>query len=661
MAQNIPRQSKSPSQFVDGSGGQVVQTTATSRNSSIPPQQHHTMQQQPQQPSHMATPQLPILHTSSSSNVAPSHLNVISPLPYESIVNPLLAQHIPSAHHEQQPIQADSVNRASHIHSTQAMDVKHQYPSTPGGDVSFQNQQNKMNINSIVVPKEGGSVVQPVSQQGVAPVYQQPMVKNEPLSAPVQSHQPHFQLQNEAKEFHQTSQARGVGMEQAQMTQQHPNMHQMALNTNPNIMPQQNIAMMNLQQHVSGAQQTQQLQDKKGAQVINTMAQAQPNSIPTNVTNASMIMPQQPNNQDPHMQPVRMIPSNSGQQLQGERVPTKVYVPNQSSSGTVMEAHLIQQSMKQVQQPSVNTSRNESQLQQQTSVQMQSGIGNYTSIDPTQSIRQMQNQTSGQQLQQSNQNIQYMQQPIQTMPSQQVQQPHQQQQATIVQQQQILQTGSQASKQPSNVVPAHGVQTHIQFPHQQTVVLQNFQPTNLPTPTQDQQSQIPQRVDPATTHSKPQQYAPSGSQPVGVSNLPQNQLHIQPAAGSVPVKQPLVGATVAQNSSQQSANNTLPPSRAEPNMANYGIKHVAGGNTSQTTPQQFSGGATQIEKINLVNAQQITVSGATFLPTNEHNPTAITEPRRDNVGEQLMNRLEQISRNQGNLQNLPGEGVEGER
>ena len=61
VAQNIPRQSKSPSQFVDGSGGQVVQTTATSRNSSIPPQQHHTMQQ-PQQPSHMATPQLPILH-----------------------------------------------------------------------------------------------------------------------------------------------------------------------------------------------------------------------------------------------------------------------------------------------------------------------------------------------------------------------------------------------------------------------------------------------------------------------------------------------------------------------------------------------------------------------------------------------------------------------
>ena len=93
----------------------------------------------------------------------------------------------------------------------------------------------------------------------------------------------------------------------------------------------------------------------------------------------------------------------------------------------------------------------------------------------------------------------------------------------------------------------------------------------------------------------------------------------------------------------------MPPSRADPNMAVYGITAVTGGNASQATHQQFSGGASQIEKINLVNAQQITVTGAPYVPSNELNSMATTEPRKDNVGEQLMNRLEQISKNQSAL------------
>ena len=660
MAQSIPRQLKSPSQFVDASGGQLVQTAATSRNTSIPPQQHQTMQQQPH--SHMAPPQLPILHTSSSSSVAPSQLNVISPLPYESIVNPLIAQQIPNAHHEQQTIQADSMNRASHIHSTQAMDMKQQYPSHPGGDVSFQNQQNKTNISSTVVPKDTASNIQhSVSHQGGAPAYQQPMVKNEPVTAPVQSHQPHFPIQNEAKEFHQMPQARNLAMEQQQMAQQQPNLQRMSQNTNPNIIPQQNVAMANLQQRPNVAQQQHQFTEQNNAQVPNTMAQAQPNSIPINVTNASISMPQQLSNPDQHAQSVRMIPNTSTQQFVGERVPVKAYVPNQSSSGIIVDAHnshLIQQNMKPVHQP---TSSNEVQMQQQASIQMQAGIQNYASNDPNQPVRQAQNQPPGQHLQHSNQTGQYIQQQVQAMPSQQVQQPHQQQQPTMVQQQHIIQTGSQASQQPSNVLPPHGVQAHIQYPHQQTVVLQNYQQTNIPAPTQDLQGQIQQRMDSAVSHSKPQQYAPSNSQPIGAVNMPQNQQQTQQSAGPVPVKQPVVVGNAAQNSSQQSANNSLPPSRADPNMANYGTKPSVGGNASQNTPQQLPGGATQIEKINLVNAQQITVTGAPFLPVNEYNPTATSENRKDNVGEQLMNRLEQISKTQGILQNTTGEGVEGER
>ena len=652
---------------MDGSGCQVVQTAATPRNTSLPPpQQHQTMQQQQQHYHHMAPPQLPNLHTSCSSTVAPSHLNVISPLPSDqSVANPLSAQ-ITIAHHELQAILTDSSKRASHIHPTQAMEVKHQYPSAPGGDGSFQNQQNNMNISSNVVPRESGPV-QSASQQGGTPAFPQAIVKNEPSSAPVQSHQPPFKIQNEAKEFHQMTQPRAL--DQQQMSQQHPNLQQMAQAPNTNIIPQQNISMVNLQQHSSVASQSHQLSEQKGIQVMNTMAQAQPNSIPTNVTNASMIMAHPGNNPDQHLQAVRIVPNTSTQQIPGERLPAKVYVPNQNSSGNVVEAHLemIQQNMKPMHQPTLNTSTSEIQLQQQTSIQMPSGMTSYALNDPSQSIRQTQNQSSGAQLQQPNQTRQYMQ------PAEYIQQQkllaaaelsHQQQQPSIGQQQQIIQTGSQASQQPSNVMQAHGVQTHIQYPHQQAVVLQNFQQTNMPTPTQqDLQSQVPQQtVDSAVSHSKPQQYAPLSNQPAGVSNLPHNPQHIQPSAGAVPVKQPLVGGNVAQNSSQQSANNSMPPSRADPNMANYGITSATGGNTSQTTHQQFSGGATQVEKINLVNAQQITVTGAQYVPSNELIATiASTEQRKDNVGEQLMNRLEQISKNQGILQTPVVEGTEGER
>ena len=78
----------------------------------------------------------------------------------------------------------------------------------------------------------------------------------------------------------------------------------------------------------------------------------------------------------------------------------------------------------------------------------------------------------------------------------------------------------------------------------------------------------------------------------------------------------------------------------------------------QAMTQHSSVAAVNIEKINLVSTQKGTVSVSQHLPVDG---ASSAESKRTNVGEQLMDRLEQISRSQGNWQTAGGDGFDTER
>ena len=666
-AQNLQRQSKSPAQYMDVTSCQGVQNPAPSHITALAPQQQQTMQQPHP---HLGHPQLPKLNTSCNlSTVPPSHVNVLSPLATEQVITKTpVAQQMNKVHHDQQSIVVEPTNRnISQGQHTQTMELTQQYPCVQGGDISFQNQQHSMGTGGVT--QEGALKIQSAPLQGGLSTLPQSALQNQSsASASIQSHQSSYSIQPGGQDYPPTLQPMNMVVEHSQSVQQQSNIQQISQPPKQSLMPQQNMAMINLQH---GAMVQQQFSEQNNMQIRTSLDQSQQNSVVTNMANTPNVQ-HQATNQDQHMQTVRIIPKQSSQQISGDMIQTKVYVANQGSSGNVSDIHssqVIQQNVNPVLQPAASTSTGQLSLQQQTPIQMQGGMSNYIPTDPNLSIRQTQQQSTAPQSQQSNQTRQSIQQQsqIQALSSQQAQPPnqnHQMQHSPIIQHQQshILQASQIAQQQVSNTISATGTHQH---PTQQTVLVQHFQQANINNQqttnsgtTHDQQhnSEISQRFDQGTSASKSAPYASlAAGQVIGSNAVASSIQHsIQHTAAPMPVKQPLIAGNVVQPSSRDSANSSLPPSRPDPSVGAYGNISATGLNL----PQQISGATTQIEKVNLVNAQQITASISQHIPLDD---AGSLENKRTNVGEQLMDRLEQISRTQGNWATTAGDGVDSER
>ena len=668
-AQNLQRQSKSPAQYMDVTSCHGVQNPAPSHITVLAPQQQQTMQQLHP---HLGHPQLPKLNTTcNSSTVQPSHVNVVSPLATDQVMaKSTVAQQMTKVHHDQQSVVVEPTNRnISQGQHTQTMELTQQYP-VQGGDVSFQNQQHSMSTSGMA--KEGALNIQSAPLQGGLTTLPQSALQNQSsVSASMQSHPSSHSIQPGGQDYPPTLQPMNMVVELSQSIQQQSNVQQIAQPPQQSLISQQNMAMINLQQH--GAMVQQQFPEQNNMQIRTSLEQSQQNPIVTNMVNTHTNVQHQATNQDQHMQTVRIMPNQPSQQISGDMIHAKVYVANQGSSGNASEIHssqVIQQNVQPVLQTAVSvSSTGQVPLQQQTPIQMQGGMSNYIPNDPNLSIRQIHQQSTAPQSQQSNQTRQFIQQQsqIQALSSHQAQQQpnqtHQMQHPPIIQHQQshMLQASQIAQQQSSNTIPASGTHQH---PTQQTVLVQHFQQANInnqqttnSVTTHDQQpnSEISQRFDQGTLASKSIPYTLAGAQSIVSNTVASSIQHsIQHTAGPLPLKQPLIGGTVVQPSSRDSVNSSLPPSRPDPSVATYSNISATGINL----PQQISGATTQIEKVNLVNAQQIIASTSQHVPLDD---AGSIENKKANVGEQLMDRLEQISRTQGNWATTTGDGVDSER
>ena len=190
-----------------------------------------------------------------------------------------------------------------------------------------------------------------------------------------------------------------------------------------------------------------------------------------------------------------------------------------------------------------------------------------------------------------------------------------------------------------------GIQPHIQQANiqqqQASMGIKPHDPANV---------EMSQRTDQGMLPSQPSQYASLGGVSMGGSNtgmLPGQQSVQQPGI-------PLQMKVSIQNSiaSKDSANNSIPPSRADPNQTMYG-------NAPQAVHTQSNLVASHNEKLIQTNKPQTTSIPSQHIARAEESTG--DEYNRANVGEQLMNRLEQISKTQENWQAPVGDCVDIER
>ena len=678
---SVQRQSKSPAQYMESSNCQAVQGSAPSHHSILPSNLGQAMSQSH---SHMAQQQLPTLHTTSNPTaVQPSQVNVAAPLPTEQ-TPPMaaVAQQLVQVQHHQQLAQVEQLDsNISQIQQPQTLDTTQQYASIPGADIPFQNQQRGINMGNAAMYNESNLNIPPTPQQtGVKGGLHSNLQNHPSASIPLQNQQNNFSIQPAGQDYSQVGMAAqqpiNINVEQKQSIQPQTNIQQIAKPPQQSVVQPQNIAMINLQQRSTLVQQPPQLTEQNNVQVRTTISQSQQNSLVPGLEHANINVQHPSSNQDQHLQNLRILPNASSYQVSGDMIPAKVYVANQTSGNMseINSSQLIQQTTVPEHHTKSGASSNvHVPLQQQTSVQMQGGMSNYVPNDPNQSLRQIQQQPSVPQMQQPAQARQFIQQaqqqPVQALTSQQIQMQQsiptiQQQQPQTLQHQrnQNVQQASQINtQQSSSTPPVHGVQPTPQHAQKQTTPLQQqFQQvhiqqkqTNISLQTHDQPSniEISPRVDRGIAASQPAQYGQlGGSSLAGSTAGPSNQQLLQQSGVPMPLKQASnVGANI-QSSTRDGANISLPPSRADQNLANYGIK-------PQVIPQQSVGAAVHIEKINMVKAQQITVNAVQQQPLDVVNSI----DNKTIVGEQLMDRLEQISRTQVELQTTHGDIVDTER
>ena len=462
--QNVSRQSAYPVQHMDVSASQALHDAASSRHTPLP-QQQQTMQQSH---SHLASQQLPNLHTTVNTvAVQPSHVNVVSPLPPEQIaVTVAAAQQQAKAQQQQQPAAPELIHRSiSQCQQPLAMDVTQQHASVASGDGSFQNQQHGIQQSTSVQQHVNSSNIQKPPQQLVVTALPPSIINNQPpASGPMQSQQNTFNIQSSRQDYPST----GIAPQQQPISsvvepsqvypiQQPTNVQQMAQHPPQQMVPQQNIGVINLQQQRPSVlqQQSQQLPEQQPIQIRTTLPQPQqqePTAI--NIAHTTMTIQNQAPSQDHHMQAVRIMPNVSSQQSSGDVSHAQVYVATQTTSGSMSDTHsskIIQQNITPQAQPTTCTSSiNQAPLQKQASVPIQGSISTYMTADQQQGLRQAQQQSpAAVQLQQSTQTRQFVQQqqqqaqvlpPQQTtlhqsVPTQQQQQQHQQQQQQQQQQQ----------------------------------------------------------------------------------------------------------------------------------------------------------------------------------------------------------------------------------
>ena len=147
-----------------------------------------------------------------------------------------------------------------------------------------------------------------------------------------------------------------------------------------------------------------------------------------------------------------------------------------------------------------------------------------------------------------------------------------------------------------------------------------------------------------------------------------NQQNVQPTA-SVPMRpQPIVGQVAQPVMTEENAANAPSPSRVDPNFAVYGgqssgvkqIQHSQGGPTQgvhQHTTSRASCGAANNEVVNSVSANTGHYSDSHALPVDG----ASSSDNREIVGEQLMDRLEEISQSQKSTKPTGADNADSER
>ena len=438
-------------------------------------------------------------------------------------------------------------------------------------------------------------------------------------------------------------------------------------------MLKQNIPM-NVQQRTTIVQQPSQISDHSNVQVQNAIPPMQQNPGVINVGPPSASMPRPANNQDPHLHNMRMVPSVSSHQNPGDMVQANPYSGNQSSSTNMSEIHSTSLAQQQITSSNVHNtitlSTCQVHLQPQPPVQMQTATSGYISNESNQASGQMQAQAAGAQMQQTAQQRQLLQQQQSVQASSQHSQMnqmsvHQPQQIQTVQSQrnQMVQPQSLMAQQTtSNAALDQGGQTIQlqQHPTQQGIGIQpHIQQTNMPQqqasivtkPHDPVNVEISQRTDHGMLPSQPSQYANLGGVPMGGSNtgILSGQQSVQQPGIPLQMKVSIQGSIAAKDS----ANNSMPPSRADPNPTMYGNAPPQAGHT------QSNLAASHNEKLIQTNKPQTTSIPSQHTARTEE--ATGDEYNRANVGEQLMNRLEQISKTQENWQAPVGDCVDIER
>lgn len=656
-SQGLQRQSNSPALYTDSISNERVQNAASSHQTTHPQQQ----QAMHQSHSHLASQQqLPKLHTTfSSSPVPPTHVTVVSPLPPEqvSVMNPIV-QSLPNTHQHSQTVASEQVSRnISQTHTIQKVVLSQQQPLAPGTNV---------------IHNEGSSNVSAQTKHIGAPTQSQEVVMNPPSSMhTMQSNATATNIRPGGHEYSKSSLAPARTTIASSVDQQLPIQQQSSGQHLPQML-NQNVPM-NVQQRTTIVQQPSQLSDHSNVHVQNAIPPMQHNPAVINVAHPSVSIPKPTNNQDPHLHNMRMVPSVSSHQNPGDMVQANPYSGNQSSSTNMSEIHSTSLAQQQITSSNVHNSivlsTCQVHLQPQPPVQMQTATSGYISNEPNQASGQMQPQAAGPQMQQTAQERQLVQQQQGVQASSQHPQMnqmsvHQPQQIQTVQNQrnQMAPPHSLIAQQTtSNAALDQGGQTIQlqQHPTQQGIGIQpHIQQANI---QQQQESmgikphdpanvEMLQRTDQGMLPSQPSQYASLGGVSMGGSNtgmLPGQQSVQQPGI-------PLQMKVSIQNSiaSKDSANNSMPPSRSDPNQTMYG-------NAPQAVHTQSNLVASHNEKLIQTNKPQTTSIPSQHIARAEESTG--DEYNRANVGEQLMNRLEQISKTQENWQAPVGDCVDIER
>ena len=657
-SQGLQRQSNSPALYTDSISNERVQNAASSHQTTHPQQQ----QAMHQSHSHLASQQqLPKLHTTfSSSPVPPTHVTVVSPLPPEqvSVMNPIV-QSLPSTQQHSQTVANEQVNRnISQTHTIQQVVLSQQQPMVPGTNV---------------IPNEGSSNVSVQTKHIGNPTQPQEVVMNPPSSMhTIQSTATAINIRPGGHEYSQTSLAPARTTMASSVDQQLPIQQQSSGQHLPQMV-KQNVPI-NVQQRTTIVQQTSQLSDHSNVQVQNAIPPMQQNPGVINVAHPSASIPKPANNQDPHLHNMRMVPSSvSSHQNTGDMVQANPYSGNQSSSTNMSEIHSTSLAQQQITSSNVHNSIALStcqvHLQPQPPVQMQTATSGYISNDPNQAPGQIQPQAAGPQMQQTAQQRQLLQQQQSVQASSQHSQMnqmsvHQPQQIQTVQSQrnQMVQpqpmmaqqtTSNAALDQGGQTIQLQqhptqqgiGIQPHVQqatMQQQQTIGIKPHDPANV---------EMSQRTDQGMLPPQPSQYASLGGVSMGASNtgMLSGQQSVQQSGIPLHMKASIQSSIA----SKDSANNSMPPSRADPNQTMYGNAPPQAGHT------QSNLAASHNEKPIQTNIPQTTSIPSQHIARAEE--ATGDEYNRANVGEQLMNRLEQISKTQENWQAPVGDCVDIER